>query len=154
MNRDIFQYCDSVIHVRNRRYRIFQELIDNYWVFREKNYGTLLFITSDLDKTYDTLHKTIVTYMMNMDIMNIRKSNTEIVMDCLIGNQEKIMIIIKKDYNLDTSVRGMRADQIILVCEDEIIKVDKNIINHYLLSVVAYTNNGKDLDRLILIYDK
>lgn len=152
MNRDIFQYCDSVIHVRNRRYRIFQELIDNYWVFREKNYGTLLFITSDLDKTYDTLHKTIVTYMMNMDIMNIRKNNTEIIMDCLIGNQEKIMIIIKKDYNLDTSVRGMRADQIILVCEDEIIKVDKDIINHYLLTVVAYTNNGKDLDRLILIY--
>lgn len=152
MNRDIFQYCDSVIHIRNRRYRIFQELIDNYWVFREKNYGTLLFITSDLDKTYDTLHKTIVTYMMNMDIMNIRKSNTEIVMDCLIGNQEKIMIIIKKDYNLDTSVRGMRADQIILVCEDEIIKVDKDIISQYLLTTVAHTNNGEDLDRLILIY--
>lgn len=152
MKRDIFQYCDSVIHIRNRRYRIFQELIDNYWVFREKNYGTLLFITSDLDKTYDTLHKTIVTYMMNMDIMNIRKNNTEIVMGCLIGNQEKIMIIIKKDYNLDTSVRGMRADQIILVCEDEIIKVDKDIISQYLLSTVAHTNNGKDLDRLILIY--
>ena len=154
MNREIFQYCDSVIHIRNRRYRIFQELIDNYWVFREKNYGTLLFITSDLDKTYDTLHKTIVTYMMNMDIMNIRKNNTEIVMDCLIGNQEKIMIIIKKDYNLDTSVRGMRADQIILVCEDEIIKVDKDIISQYLLPTVIHTNNGKDLDRLILIYDK
>ncbi len=152
MKRDIFQYCDSVIHIRNRRYRIFQELIDNYWVFREKNYGTLLFITSDLDKTYDTLHKTIVTYMMNMDIMNIRKNNTEIVMDCLIGNQEKIMIIIKKDYNLDTSVRGIRADQIILVCEDEIIKVDKDVINHYLLTTVTHTNNGEDLDRLILIY--
>lgn len=152
MNRDIFQYCDSVIHIRNRRYRIFQELIDNYWVFREKNYGTLLFITSDLDKTYDTLHKTIVTYMMNMDIMNIRKNNTEIIMDCLIGNQEKIMIIIKKDYNLDTSVRGIRADQIILVCEDEIIKVDKDVINHYLLTTVTHTNNGEDLDRLILIY--
>ena len=57
MNRDIFQYCDSVRHIRNRRYIIFQELIDNYWVFREKNYVTLLFITSDLDKTYDTFHK-------------------------------------------------------------------------------------------------
>ena len=151
MNRELFQYCDSVIHMRNRRHRIFQELIDNYWVFREKNYGTLMFITSDLDKTYDTMHKTIVSYMMNMDIMNIRKSNTEIIMDCLIGNQEKIMIIIKSDYGLDTSVRGMRADQVILVYEDDLLNVSKETLNRYLLPLTAL-NNGKNLDNIILLY--
>ena len=151
MNKELFQYCDSVIHVRNRRYRIFQELIDNYWVFREKNYGTLMFITSDLDKTYDTMHKTIVSYMMNMDIMNIRKSNTEIIMDCLIGNQEKIMIIIKSDYGLDTSVRGMRADQVILVYEDDLLNVSKETLTRYLLPLTSH-HNGKDLDNIILLY--
>ena len=80
MNKELFQYCDSVIHMRNRRYRIFQGLIDNYWVFREKNYGTLMFITSDLDKTYDTMHKTIVSYMMNMDIMNIRSTASSVTL--------------------------------------------------------------------------
>lgn len=151
MNKELFQYCDSVIHMRNRRYRIFQELIDNYWVFREKNYGTLMFITSDLDKTYDTMHKTIVNYMMNMDIMNIRKSNTEIIMDCLIGNQEKIMIIIKSDYGLDTSVRGMRADQVILVYEDDLLNVSKETLTRYLLPLTSH-HNGKDLDNIILLY--
>lgn len=151
MNKELFQYCDSVIHMRNRRYRIFQELIDNYWVFREKNYGTLMFITSDLDKTYDTMHKTIVSYMMNMDIMNIRKSNTEIIMDCLIGNQEKIMIIIKSDYGLDTSVRGMRADQVILVYEDDLLNVSEETLNRYLLPLTIL-NNSKDLDNIILLY--
>lgn len=151
MNKELFQYCDSVIHMRNRRYRIFQELIDNYWVFREKNYGTLMFITSDLDKTYDTIHKTIVSYMMNMDIMNIRKSNTEIIMDCLIGNQEKIMIIIKSDYGLDTSVRGMRADQVILVYEDDLLNVSEETLNRYLLPLTIL-NNSKDLDNIILLY--
>lgn len=151
MNKELFQYCDSVIHMRNRRYRIFQELIDNYWVFREKNYGTLMFITSDLDKTYDTMHKTIVSYMMNMDIMNIRKSNTEIIMDCLIGNQEKIMIIIKSDYGLDTSVRGMRADQVILVYEDDLLNVSEETLNRYLLPLTSH-HNGKDLDNIILLY--
>lgn len=151
MNKELFQYCDSVIHMRNRRYRIFQELIDNYWVFREKNYGTLMFITSDLDKTYDTIHKTIVSYMMNMDIMNIRKSNTEIIMDCLIGNQEKIMIIIKSDYGLDTSVRGMRADQVILVYEDDLLNVSKETLNKYLLPL-TFHHNGKNLDNIILLY--
>lgn len=151
MNKELFQYCDSVIHMRNRRYRIFQELIDNYWVFREKNYGTLIFITSDLDKTYDTMHKTIVSYMMNMDIMNIRKSNTEIIMDCLIGNQEKIMIIIKSDYGLDTSVRGMRADQVILVYEDDLLNVSKETLTRYLLPLTSH-HNGKDLDNIILLY--
>lgn len=151
MNKELFQYCDSVIHMRNRRYRIFQELIDNYWVFREKNYGTLMFITSDLDKTYDTMHKTIVSYMMNMDIMNIRKSNTEIIMDCLIGNQEKIMIIIKGDYGLDTSVRGMRADQVILVYEDDLLNVSKETLNRCLLPLTIL-NNSKNLDNIILLY--
>lgn len=151
MNKELFQYCDSVIHMRNRRYRIFQELIDNYWVFREKNYGTLMFITSDLDKTYDTIHKTIVSYMMNMDIMNIRKSNTEIIMDCLIGNQEKIMIIIKSDDGLDTSVRGMRADQVILVYEDDLLNVSEETLNRYLLPLTIL-NNSKDLDNIILLY--
>lgn len=151
MNRELFQYCDSVIHMRNRRYRIFQELIDNYWVFREKNYGTLMFITSDLDKTYDTMHKTIVSYMMNIDIMNIRKSNTEIIMDCLIGNQEKIMIIIKSDYGLDTSVRGMRADQVILVYEDDLLNVSEETLNKYLLPLTSH-HNGKNLDNIILLY--
>ena len=150
MNRELFQYCDSVIHMRNRRHRIFQELIDNYWVFREKNYGTLMFITSDLDKTYDTMHKTIVSYMMNMDIMNIRKSNTEIIMDCLIGNQEKIMIIIKSDYGLDTSVRGMRADQVILVYEDG-LDLSEETLNKYLLPLTSH-HNGKNLDNIILLY--
>ena len=151
MNKELFQYCDCVIHMRNRRYRIFQELIDNYWVFREKNYGTLMFITSDLDKTYDTMHKTIVSYMMNMDIMNIRKNNTEIIMDCLIGNQEKIMIIIKSDYGLDTSVRGMRADQVILVYEDDLLNVSKETLTRYLLPLTSH-HNGKDLDNIILLY--
>ena len=150
MNKELFQYCDSVIHMRNRRHRIFQELIDNYWVFREKNYGTLMFITSDLDKTYDTMHKTIVSYMMNMDIMNIRKSNTEIIMDCLIGNQEKIMIIIKSDYGLDTSVRGMRADQVILVYEDD-LDLSEETLNKYLLPLTSH-HNGKNLDNIILLY--
>lgn len=151
MNKEIFQYCDSVIHMRNRRYRIFQELIDNYWVFREKNYGTLMFITSDLDKTYDTMHKIIVSYMMNMDIMNIRKTGTQIVMDCLIGNQEKIMIIIKSDYGLDTSVRGMRADQVILVYEDDLLNVSEETLNKYLLPLTSH-HNGKNLDNIILLY--
>ena len=151
MNRELFQYCDSVIHMRNRRYRIFQELIDNYWVFREKNYGTLMFITSDLDKTYDTMHKTIVSYMMNMDIMNIRKTGTQIVMDCLIGNQEKIMIIIKSDEGLDTSVRGMKVDQVILVYEDDLLNVSKETLNRYLLPLTIL-NNSKNLDNIILLY--
>lgn len=151
MNKELFRYCDSVIHMRNRRYRIFQELIDNYWVFREKNYGTLMFITSDLDKTYDTMHKTIVSYMMNMDIMNIRKTSTQITMDCLIGNQEKIMIIIKSDDGLDTSVRGMRADQVILVYEDDLLNVSEETLNKYLLPLTSH-HNGKNLDNIILLY--
>ena len=151
MNKELFQYCDSVIHMRNRRHRIFQELIDNYWVFREKNYGTLMFITSDLDKTYDTMHKTIVSYMMNMDIMNIRKTGTQIIMDCLIGNQEKIMIIIKSDDGLDTSVRGMKVDQVILVYEDDLLKVSEETLNRYLLPLTAH-HNGEDLDNIILLY--
>ena len=150
MNKELFQYCDSVIHMRNRRHRIFQELIDNYWVFREKNYGTLMFITSDLDKTYDTMHKTIVSYMMNMDIMNIRKTGTQIIMDCLIGNQEKIMIIIKSDDGLDTSVRGMRADQLILVYEDD-LDLSEETLNKYLLPLTSH-HNGKNLDNIILLY--
>ena len=150
MNKELFQYCDSVIHMRNRRHRIFQELIDNYWVFREKNYGTLMFITSDLDKTYDTMHKTIVSYMMNMDIMNIRKTGTQITMDCLIGNQEKIMIIIKSDDGLDTSVRGMRADQVILVYEDD-LDLSEETLNKYLLPLTSH-HNGKNLDNIILLY--
>ena len=148
MNKELFRYCDSVIHMRNRRHRIFQELIDNYWVFREKNYGTLMFITSDLDKTYDTMHKTIVSYMMNM---NIRKTGTQIVMDCLIGNQEKIMIIIKSDDGLDTSVRGMKVDQVILVYEDDLLNVSKETLNRYLLPLTIL-NNSKNLDNIILLY--
>ena len=150
MNRELFQYCDSVIHMRNRRHRIFQELIVIYWVFREKNYGTLMFITSDLDKTYDKMHKTIVSYMMNMDIMNIRKTGTQITMDCLIGNQEKIMIIIKSDDGLDTSVRGMRADQVILVYEDD-LDLSEETLNKYLLPLTSH-HNGKNLDNIILLY--
>ena len=150
MNRELFQYCDSVIHMRNRRHRIFQELIDNYWVFREKNYGTLMFVTSDLDKTYDTMHKTIVSYMMNMDIMNIRKTGTQITMDCLIGNQEKIMIIIKSDDGLDTSVRGMRVDKVILVYEDD-LDLSEETLNKYLLPLTSH-HNGKNLDNIILLY--
>ena len=29
MNKELFQYCESVIHGRNRRYRRFEELIEN-----------------------------------------------------------------------------------------------------------------------------
>ena len=110
-----------------------------------------MFITSDLDKTYDTMHKTIVSYMMNMDIMNIRKTGTQIVMDCLIGNQEKIMIIIKSDEGLDTSVRGMKVDQVILVYEDDLLNVSKETLNRYLLPLTIL-NNSKDLDNIILLY--
>ena len=82
MKKELFQYCDSVLHIRKiRRIRSFEKLLDDYWVFREKNYGTLLFITSDIEKTYSTIHKTIVTYMDCMDIMNIRKETDEIIID-------------------------------------------------------------------------
>ena len=153
MNKELFQYCDSVIHMRNRRHRIFQELIDNYWVFREKNYGTLMFITSDLDKTYDTMHKTIVSYMMNMDIMNIRKTGTQIVMDCLIGNQEKIMIIIKKDYNIGMSVRGMRTDLVILDAVYDVINIKEDDDIKSLICTTSM-NQSDSVDRLIMIYDR
>ena len=152
MKKELFQYCDSVLHIRKiRRIRSFEKLLDDYWVFREKNYGTLLFITSDIEKTYSTIHKTIVTYMDCMDIMNIRKETDEIIIDCLIGNNEKILIIIKSDCNIE-SVRGMRVDQIFIDCiGDNDIKVTGDIITSYLLSLTVH-NNGKDLDKIILIY--
>lgn len=152
MKKELFQYCDSVLHIRkSRRVRSFKKLLDDYWVFREKNYGTLLFITSDIEKTYSTIHKTIVTYMDCMDIMNIRKETDEIIIDCLIGNQEKILIIIKKDYNIE-EVRGMRVDQVFIDCiGDSDIKVTSDIITNY-LSPLTVHNNGKDLDKIILIY--
>lgn len=152
MKKELFQYCDSVLHIRkSRRVRSFKKLLDDYWVFREKNYGTLLFITSDIEKTYSTIHKTIVTYMDCMDIMNIRKETDEIIIDCLIGNQEKILIIIKKDYNIE-EVRGMRVDQVFIDCiGDSDIKVTSDIITNY-LSPLTVHNNGKGLDKIILIY--
>lgn len=152
MKKELFQYCDSVLHIRkSRRVRTFEKLLDDYWVFREKNYGTLLFITSDIEKTYSTIHKTIVTYMDCMDIMNIREIPNEIFIDCLIGNQEKILIIIKKDYNIE-EVRGMRVDQVFIDCiDDSDIKVTSDIITNY-LSPLTVHNNGKDLDKIILIY--
>lgn len=153
MKKELFQYCDSVLHVRkSRRVRTFKKLLDDYWVFREKNYGTLLFITSDMDKTYSTIHKTIVTYMDCMDIMNIRKETDEIIIDCLIGNQEKILIMIKKDYDIEDSIRSMRVDQVFIDCiGDNDIKVDSDIITNYLLPLTVH-NNGKYLDNIILIY--
>lgn len=153
MKKELFQYCDSVLHVRkSRRVRTFKKLLDDYWVFREKNYGTLLFITSDMDKTYSTIHKTIVTYMDCMDIMNIRKETDEIIIDCLIGNQEKILIMIKKDYDIEDSIRSMRVDQVFIDCiGDNDIKVDSDIIANYLLPLTVH-NNGKYLDNIILIY--
>lgn len=152
MKKELFQYCDSVLHIRkNKRVRTFEKLLDNYWVFREKNHGTLLFITSDIEETYSTIHKAIVTYMDCMDIMNIRKISNEIIIDCLIGNQEKILIIIKKDYNIE-EVRGMRVDQVFIDCiGDSDIKVASDIITNY-LSPLTVHNNGKDLDKIILIY--
>lgn len=152
MKKELFQYCDSVLHIRkSRRVRTFEKLLDDYWVFREKNYGTLLFITSDIEKTYSTIHKTIITYMDCMDIMNIRKETDEIIIDCLIGNQEKILIIIKKDYNLE-EVKGMRVDQVFIDCiGDSDIKVTSDIITNF-LSPLTVHNNGKDLDKIILIY--
>lgn len=152
MKKELFQYCDSVLHIRKiRRIRTFEKLLDDYWVFREKNYGTLLFITSDIEKTYSTIHKTIVTYMDCMDIMNIRKETDEIIIDCLIGNQEKIVIIIKKDYNIE-EVRGMRVDQVFIDCiGDSDININSDIIIHYLLPLTV-NNNGKYLDKITLIY--
>lgn len=152
MKKELFQYCDSVLHIRkSKRVRTFEKLLDNYWVFREKNYGTLLFITSEIEETYNTIHKTIITYMDCMDIMNIRKETDEIIIDCLIGNQEKILIIIKKDYNLE-EVKGMRVDQVFIDCiGDSDIKVTSDIITNF-LSPLTVHNNGKDLDKIILIY--
>lgn len=153
MKKELFQYCDSVLHIRkSKRVRTFEKLLDNYWVFREKNYGTLLFITSEIEETYNTIHKAIVTYMDCMDIMNIRKETDEIIIDCLIGNQEKIVIIIKKDYDIGNSVRSMRVDQVFIDCiDDSDIKVTSDIITNY-LSPLTVHNNGKDLDKIILIY--
>lgn len=153
MKKELFQYCDSVLHIRkSRRVRTFEKLLDDYWVFREKNYGTLLFITSEIEETYNTIHKAIVTYMDCMDIMNIRKETDEIIIDCLIGNQEKIVIIIKKDYDIGNSVRSMRVDQVFIDCiDDSDIKVTSDIIINY-LSPLTVHNNGKDLDKIILIY--
>ena len=152
MKKELFQYCDSVLHIRkSRRVRTFEKLLDDYWVFREKKHGTLLFITSDIDETYNTIHKTIVTYMDCMDIMNIRKIPNEIIIDCLIGNQEKIVIIIKKDYDIGNSVSGMRVDQVFIDCINSDININSNTIIHYLLPLTV-NNNEKYLDRIILIY--
>ena len=152
MKKELFQYCDSVLHIRkSRRVRTFEKLLDDYWVFREKKHGTLLFITSDIDETYNTIHKTIVTYMDCMDIMNIRKISNEIIIDCLIGNQEKIVIIIKKDYDIVDSVRGVRVDQVFIDCINSDININSNTIIHYLLSLTV-NNNEKYLDSIILIY--
>ena len=152
MKKELFQYCDSVLHIRKSRWvRTFEKLLDDYWVFREKKHGTLLFITSDIDETYNTIHKTIVTYMDCMDIMNIRKISNEIIIDCLIGNQEKIVIIIKKDYDIVDSVRGVRVDQVFIDCINSDININSNTIIHYLLSLTV-NNNEKYLDSIILIY--
>lgn len=152
MKKELFQYCDSVLHIRkSRRVRTFEKLLDDYWVFREKKHGTLLFITSDIDETYNTIHKTIVTYMDCMDIMNIRKIPNEIIIDCLIGNQEKIVIIIKKDYDIGNSVSGMRVDQVFIDCINSDININSNTIIHYLLPLTV-NNNEKYLDSIILIY--
>ena len=152
MKKELFQYCDSVLHIRkSKRVRTFEKLLDNYWVFREKNHGTLLFITSDIEETYSTIHKAIVTYMDCMDIMNIRKIPNKIIIDCLIGNQEKILIIIKKDYNIE-EIKGMRVDQVFIDCiGDSDINININIIIHDLLPLTV-NNNGKYLDNIILIY--
>lgn len=152
MKKELFQYCDSVLHIRKSgRFRSFEKLLGDYWVFREKKYGTLLFITSDIEKTYSTIHKTIVTYMKCMDIMNIRKETDEIIIDCLIGNSEKILIMIKGDCNIE-SVKNMRVDQIFIDCiGDDDIKVTSDIITNYLLPLTVH-NNEKDLDKIILIY--
>ena len=152
MKKELFRYCDSVLHIRkSRRVRTFEKLLDNYWVFREKNYGTLLFISSNIEETYNTIHKAIVTYMDCMDIMNIRKIPNEIIIDCLIGNSEKILIMIKSDCNIE-SVRNMRVDQIFIDCiGDDDIKVTSDIIANYLLPLTVH-NNGKDLDKIVLIY--
>lgn len=152
MKKELFQYCDSVLHIRkSRRVRTFEKLLDDYWVFREKKHGTLLFITSDIDETYNTIHKTIVTYMDCMDIMNIRKIPNEIIIDCLIGNQEKIVIIIKKDYDIVDSISGMRVDQVFIDCINSDININSNTIIHYLLPLTV-NNNEKYLDSIILIY--
>ena len=152
MKKELFQYCDSVKKKKkSRRVRSFEKLLDDYWVFREKNYGTLLFITSDIEKTYNIIHKTIVTYMKCMDIMNIRKETDEIIIDCLIGNSEKILIMIKSDCNIE-SVKNMRVDQVFIDCiGDDDIKVTSDIIANYLLPLTVH-NNGKDLDKIVLIY--
>lgn len=153
MKKELFRHCDSVLHIRkSRRVRTFEKLLDDYWVFREKKHGTLLFITSDIDETYNTIHKAIVTYMDCMDIMNIRKTPNEIIIDCLIGNQEKIVIIIIKDYDIEDSVRSMRVDQVFIDCIGESdININSDTIIHYLLPLTV-NNNGKYLDNIILIY--
>lgn len=86
-----------------------------------------------------------------MDIMNIRKISNEIIIDCLIGNQEKIVIIIKKDYDIVDSVRGMRVDQVFIDCINSDININSNTIIHYLLPLTV-NNNEKYLDSIILIY--
>lgn len=86
-----------------------------------------------------------------MDIMNIRKIPNKIIIDCLIGNQEKILIIIKKDYNIE-EIKGMRVDQVFIDCiGDSDININNDIIIHYLLPLTV-NNNGKYLDNIILIY--
>lgn len=86
-----------------------------------------------------------------MDIMNIRKISNEIIIDCLIGNQEKIVIIIKKDYDIVDSISGMRVDQVFIDCINSDININSNTIIHYLLPLTV-NNNEKYLDSIILIY--
>lgn len=87
-----------------------------------------------------------------MDIINIRKTPNEIIIDCLIGNQEKIVIIIIKDYDIEDSVRSMRVDQVFIDCIGESdININSDTIIHYLLPLTV-NNNGKYLDNIILIY--
>lgn len=152
---EIIKYCDSIIHSNTfalSKPRLYEKIIESYWIKRDKNYGTVLIVTSDIDNTYDNIHKAIVTYM-DMDIMNIRKTNVEIVMDCLIGNQEKIMIIIKKDYNIGMSVRGMRADLVILDAVDDVINIKEDNDIKSLIGTTSM-NQSDSIDRLIMIYDR
>ena len=70
-----------------------------------------------------------------------------------IKKQEKIMIMIKKDYNVGMSVRGMRADLVILDAVDDVINIKEDNDIKSLIGTTSM-NQSDSIDRLIMIYDR
>ena len=63
------------------------------------------------------------------------------------------MIIIKKDYNIGMSVRGMRTDLVILDAVYDVINIkEENDIKS--LICTTSMNQSDSVDRLIMIYDR